>query len=396
MSQHKVIDLTGFLPDTRKYKRKLTFSELRNERKTKEAIDALLGDRLKQLKSESKTIIKDEHGRSDPLSERLEDSAPLGTAAGIEWWDEYVLEHPESITHLIEHPVPLKGTTALAKQALVTGKAMLTPAEREKLRKLKKKERVQDLQEKIKMGLLKPPPPKIKMKNLMLVLGKEAVAGPSAVEQMVKAQVEQRLRDHEQRNADRKLSPEERREKNIAKWTRPLEKASVLKMSAYLIYKRINNKIRFKIMKNAEQLHVGGVFLNSKLQKNTLDYYPSLVVVEGSRKAVKRFDRLMLNRINWLEEIKFEKEQGKMEDENVQDDASDENDEEEDDELQGPRTNEGVCVRIFHGSESKKKFSRWSYQELREYESGMVFLQERGCMHFWEMIERFRSKELDV
>ena len=154
--------------------------------------------------------------------------------------------------------------------------------------------------------------------------------------------------------------------------------------------------MRFKIMKNAEQLHVGGVFLNSKLQKNTLDYYPSLVVVEGSRKAVKRFDRLMLNRINWLEEIKFEKEQGKMEDENVQDDASDENDEEEDDELQGPRTNEGVCVRIFHGSESKKKFSRWSYQELREYESGMVFLQERGCMHFWEMIERFRSKELDV
>lgn len=37
------------------------------------------------------------------------------------------------------------------------------------------------MQDKIKLGLMKPPPPKVKMSNLMRVLGPEAVADPSRV-----------------------------------------------------------------------------------------------------------------------------------------------------------------------------------------------------------------------
>ena len=397
-SQHIVIDLSEARPDHRKYKRKLTFQEIRQKRECDRAIDSLLGDRLELHKSECKAIIKEESVGTAASTGSMDDTNTGSIKTISEWWDDALLSNPEAITHLIEHPVPLKGTTALAKQAIVA-KAMLTPAERDKLRKLKKKEKVQDMQDKIKMGLLKPPPPKIKMKNLMLVLGKEAVAGPSAVEQLVKAQVEQRLRDHEQRNAERKLSPQERRDKNIAKWTRPLEKAQVLKMSAYLIFRKISNKVRFKISKNAEQLHLGGLFLNSKLRKNdSNEYYPSLVVAEGSGKAVKRFDRLLLHRIDWLEKI----EEDFKKDENMQDIdvEKDEDDDEEEEEEEDGEINKvgggGICVRIFNGSESKKKYTRWSYQDFRDYESGMQFLEDRGCMHFWSMVDRFRSQLLDV
>lgn len=39
----------------------------------------------------------------------------------------------------------------------------------------------QDRQDKIKLGLLKAPPPKLKMSNMMRILGNEAVADPSKV-----------------------------------------------------------------------------------------------------------------------------------------------------------------------------------------------------------------------
>ena len=359
------------------------------------AIDNLLASRLKKLKPESKDVVEVKR-ESEADMRAQQESRILSALAAIperEWWDEAVYSNPESITHLIEHPVPLRGTTAMAKQSALM-KAIITPAERYKLRKLKKQEKVRDVQDKIKMGLLKPPPPKIKMKNLMLVLGKEAVAGPSAVEQSVKAQVEQRLRDHERRNEERKLPAEQRREKNIAKWTRPLEQACVLKVSAFLIFKKVSNKSKFKINRNAEQLHLGGFFLNSCLRMDSSPdsaFYPSLVVAEGSRKAVKRFDRLMLHRIDWNESGEdLTKADVDMTGEEAEED--DDEDEEGVEKVAGG----GVCVRVFHGSESTKKLVKWTYSDMREISSVTSFLQERGCAHFWDMVTRYRSSQLDV
>merc|ERR1712063_120216 len=87
----------------------------------------------------------------------------------------------------------------------------LTPKERKKLRRLKRQERTQEIRDKIKMGILQPPPPKVKMSNLMRVLGDEAVADPTTVERKVRQQVEQRRKEHEQRNEARKLPVEERK-----------------------------------------------------------------------------------------------------------------------------------------------------------------------------------------
>ena len=64
--------------------------------------------------------------------------------------------------------------------------------ERKKLRTQRRKERESEKQELVRQGLLEPPPPKVKMSNLMRVLGAEAVADPTAVEAQVREQMEER------------------------------------------------------------------------------------------------------------------------------------------------------------------------------------------------------------
>ena len=395
MSQHKAIDLTGSGSILNRFKRKAIEAHKVKMAEAGKAVESLFGDRLKRIKGE------DQDGSGVKSESTNHDMADVNNPVPeCEWWDEIVFNQPELITHLIEHPVPLKGTLAMAKQSAVA-KAIITPAEREKMRKLQRKAKVQESQDKIKMGLLQPPPPKIKMKNLVHVLGQEAASGPSAIEQTVRAQIEQRLRDHEQRNEDRKLTPEQRREKNIARWTRPLERSSVLKVSAFIIFKKIHNKIRFKITKNADQLHLGGFFLISKLRKDptneSSEFYPSLVVAEGSSKSVKRFNRLLLHRIDWHEDI--EEKGGDKDDEKMetkvdtkQEGIDDESDVDEIASVAGG----GICVRIFHGTESTKRFTKWTCSEMRDLASVMSFLNDRGAPHYWSMLERFRDPKLDI
>lgn len=55
------------------------------------------------------------------------------------------------------------------------------------------------------------------MANLMRVLGTEAVQDPTKVEAHVRAQMAKRQRQHEEANAARKLTVEQRRDKKIAK-----------------------------------------------------------------------------------------------------------------------------------------------------------------------------------
>lgn len=313
----------------------------------------------------------------------------------MDWWDQEIVSNPDLVSNLVEHPVPLKGVTARAPKDTVPVEAMLTPAERNRIRKLKRQEKVKEMQDKVRMGLIAPAPPKVKIKNMMLVLGQEAVAGPSAIEQAVRAQVDQRLRDHEERNEARRLDPEARRQKNIAKWTKPLETSQKLSVSIFLVFNKIHNKIRFKICKNAEQLHLGGIFIHSFIRDAYSAFYPSLVVVEGSKKAVKKFDRLMLHRINWLEKLEDinKQEDIQMKDEDIPEVADDEAEEDDEEEKVAGG---GVCKRIFHGSDAVKKFNRWSYESANDLETVTRFLDERNALQFWSMVERYRDTKLDI
>ncbi len=85
------------------------------------------------------------------------------------------------------------------------------------MRTQRRKAAEQEKQEKIQLGLMEAPPPKVKISNLMRVLGAEAVQDPTKVEALVREQMRLRKMEHEQRNSERQLTKEQRREKLI-KW----------------------------------------------------------------------------------------------------------------------------------------------------------------------------------
>ena len=64
--------------------------------------------------------------------------------------------------------------------------------ERKKISRQRRLEREKEKQELISQGLLEPPPPKVKISNLMRVLGERAVADPSAIEAEVRSQMAER------------------------------------------------------------------------------------------------------------------------------------------------------------------------------------------------------------
>jgi U4/U6 small nuclear ribonucleoprotein PRP3 len=90
---------------------------------------------------------------------------------------------------------------------------MLTKKERKKLRRQRRNETQKDKQDKIRLGLLPPDAPKVKISNLMKVLGDEAIQDPTKIEAKVRKEMEERQRQHDMANEQRKLTPAERRAK---------------------------------------------------------------------------------------------------------------------------------------------------------------------------------------
>lgn len=67
------------------------------------------------------------------------------------------------------------------------------------------------------MGLIKAPEPKVKLSNLMRVLGSEAIQDPTKMEAHVRKQIAERQRKHHIENQQRKLTKEQKTEKKIKK-----------------------------------------------------------------------------------------------------------------------------------------------------------------------------------
>ncbi|KAK9729205.1 U4/U5/U6 small nuclear ribonucleoprotein prp3, variant 2 [Basidiobolus ranarum] len=149
----------------------------------------------------------------------------------IEWWDAQLLtnrsyedlDNGEArvegensvITSYIQHPVPIE--PPVDSNAPKPKPLMLTKKERKKLRRQRRLELQKEKQDKIRLGLLPPEEPKVKMSNFMRVLGEQAVMDPSKVEAQVRAQINKRQDAHLRQNAERKLTDEQKREKKARK-----------------------------------------------------------------------------------------------------------------------------------------------------------------------------------
>ncbi|KAL1758844.1 pre-mRNA processing factor 3-domain-containing protein [Schizophyllum commune] len=243
-----------------------------------------------------------------------------------EWWDVALLpnkkyddldlqegfahlniRNPDSpITIYVQHPIPIPAPGDKDKIALKPLK--LTTKEQKKMRRLRRKAEQQDKRDRIKMGLLPPDPPKVRLTNLMKVLTSDAVQDPTKVEAKVRREVANRKLAHEKMNAERKLTDDQRREKIQAKQAEEDRKG--VWGAVYKVLKLSDPAHQFKVRKNAEQNALSGICI----------FHPafSLVYVEGAAKFMRKYRRLMTERIDWTqaaqprgaEDVELEGEEG--------------------------------------------------------------------------------------
>nr|XP_018671483.1 U4/U6 small nuclear ribonucleoprotein Prp3 [Ciona intestinalis] len=180
----------------------------------------------------------------------------------VEWWDAYIdnrdnhqVESVEiaydAITNLIEHPAQLNAPGSGRRAPVLT--TYLTKKERKKMRRMNRREALKDEQEKVRLGLAPAPEPKVKLSNLMRVLGTDAVQDPTKVEKHVRMQMAKRQRAHEQANAARKLTDVQKREKKIKKLKE--DTSDVVHVTMYRIRNLRDPSKKFKVEMNSKQLY---------------------------------------------------------------------------------------------------------------------------------------------
>ena len=234
----------------------------------------------------------------------------------VEWWDvnllppsgtyddvpdvtleEMLSTAPESklllygsdspIDHYIQHPIPIP---APSDSIVVRPRGlMLTKHEQRKLRRQRRAAEQQDKRDRIKMGLLPPEAPKVKLSNLMRVLTSEAVSDPTKIEARVRREIAARREAHERQNAENKLTREQRREK--IERQKAKEEAKGVFCQVYKIKHLVSPRHKYKVRRNAVDHGLTGVCIFARDM--------ALVVVEGSGQALKRYKRLMTVRIDW-------------------------------------------------------------------------------------------------
>lgn len=349
--------------------------------------------RQAQLEAMKKRIA--ERARQAGIDEDLdvEKAFMVPSPPAIEWWDENLVSEPDYlaiedesslkidtadtiITPYVQHPVLLEPPQEKLKPEL---KPMyLTQKEQAKLRRQRRMADLKEQQAKIRLGLEPAPPPKVKKSNLMRVLGEQAVKDPTAVEARVNREIAERRDQHEAANEERKLTKEQRHEKLARQQEQDSEKG--LFMTVYRIESLANGRHRFKISKNAEQNALTGVcVMHPKF---------NLVIVEGGAHSLNNYRKLMVNRIDWTENIG----PGAVREGNREAQTSWLAAEDEKGELKDLSSN--TCTLIWEGQVKGRAFRKWLGARVCESDSQAKDVLARAKLeNFWVLAKSAKQSE---
>ncbi|KAG5842878.1 hypothetical protein ANANG_G00182420 [Anguilla anguilla] len=290
-----------------------------------------------------------------------------GEVPAVEWWDSYIVASnveltPTStfedvdffgVTNLVEHPTQISPPVDTDKA--VTLGVYLTKKEQKKLRRQTRREAQKELQEKVRLGLMPPPEPKVRISNLMRVLGTEAVQDPTKVEAHVRAQMAKRQKAHEEANAARKLTAEQRKEKKVKKLKEDLSHG--VHITVYRIRNLTNPAKKFKVEANANQLYLTGTVV---LHRDV-----NIVVVEGGPKAQKKFKKLMLSRIKWEEQTNSKR------------------DDPEGSDNEGLKKNK--CTLVWEGTAKERSFGEMKFKQCPTENMAREHFKKHGTEHYWDL-----------
>ena len=262
----------------------------------------------------------------------------------------------DRITIYVEHPEPLDPPAEPAPPPPQPLK--LTKKEQKKLRTQRRLAKEKDRQEMIRQGLLEPPKPKVKMSNLMKVLGSEAVQDPTRLEMEIRTATAEREQAHVDRNIARKLTPSERREKKERKLFDDSTNTVETTVCVYKIRDLSHPQTRFKVDVNAQENRLTGAAV--------ITDGISVVVVEGGKKSIKRYNKLMLNRIDWAAAVSGE------------DDAEEE-----------PDKPVNSCALVWQGSVAKPAFHRFIVHNCRSEAAAKKVFADASVPHYWDLAINF-------
>lgn len=272
-------------------------------------------------------------------------------------YDDFSMEkvNMEKITIYVEHPEPLEPPAEPAPPPPQPLK--LTKKEQKKLRTQRRLAKEKDRQEMIRQGLLEPPKPKVKMSNLMKVLGAEATQDPTRMELEIRTAAAEREQAHVDRNIARKLTPSERREKKERKLFEDPNTLETI-VCVYRMRDLSHPQTRFKVDVNAQENRLTGAAVIAD--------GISVVVVEGGKKSIKRYNKLMLNRIDWAAAV----------------DDDDDADEESDKPVNS-------CALVWQGSVAKPCFTRFSVHNCRSEAAAKKVFADASVPHYWDLAVNF-------
>ncbi|KFW62549.1 U4/U6 small nuclear ribonucleoprotein Prp3 [Pygoscelis adeliae] len=280
-----------------------------------------------------------------------------GEIPEIEWWDSYIIpngldlkggtsskrDEYFGITNLVEHPAQLNPPAGLRTRKPAWCLLCFTTAAR-----------------RCPTGASHSSSPvslAVRISNLMRVLGTEAVQDPTKVEAHVRAQMAKRQKAHEEANAARKLTAEQRKAKKVKKLKEDVSQG--VHIAVYRVRNLSNPAKKFKIEANAGQLYLTGVVV---LHKDV-----NVVVVEGGPKAQKKFKRLMLHRIKWDEQTSNTKGE----------------DDDESDEESVKKTNK--CSLVWEGTAKDRSFGEMKFKQCPTENMAREHFKKHGAEHYWDL-----------
>lgn len=346
----------------------------------------------------------------------------LHNTPGMEWWDVVYLPKElreekwanpdqapydklrtsnQTSTLYVEHPVPVPPTRQ-STDSNEPLKLYQTKAEFKKLRRQNRAQMIQEKRDKIAIGILPPPPPRVKISNLLQVLSTEHSANPSEVEARVRAEMEHRERQHMARNLAEKLTPKERADK----YRRRVERdalSSIVHVALFRVtnFNAMNVELSVKriakICLTARKFMLSGRLLIVAAPLSM----PTMVLVEGGPKSVRRFTRFMMRKIDWSAKTLLEAVIGKatLDDDNEQsaDGSSDESSSDEssspenDDEIlaqeeQKPTGVSAKCALVWIGNTSRRDFEGFRHEPIESALDAREMMQSKSIAHLWDMV----------
>jgi U4/U6 small nuclear ribonucleoprotein PRP3 len=307
-----------------------------------------------------------------------------------------------SLTHskthaLLQHPIPV---LTPAQHAAVEAKKNrpptlhLTKAEQKRHRKLRRAERLREQQDMQAAGLVPPPEPRLTLANYMKVLGDQAILDPSRMEAAVVSQIQGRKLKHDQMNAERKLTKDQK----AAKHARKLEEDTTQSINVALFYvKDMGHPYhRTKVDLNAQQNGISGGVLECEAMGM------ALIIAEGGERAIKRYIRLMTVRMRWKGEDFYEDEDDDVEEEEAKEDLMVGDD--DDDDVKGVDEDGNTTTTTKVGEKKRKKFNPdnecdiiWSGMAIKRAFHSFMFqnaessvvarkiLEAKGVAHYWDL-----------